>query len=135
MDAGQAGIRDDVTPSTVQKWVVGKNMPDVETVKKIGELMYISTDDLLDDEFDVPAYHEYDQYLPYSLTRRFPEEQCDTEHTLIDAYLEKGAVLHRFKNGAGDACSAIYYAGQEIWWHYREHEARMIRDWNAGCPV
>ena len=124
-----------VTPSAVQKWVVGKNMPDAETVKKISDLMYISTDNLLDEGFEVREYFAFDRYLPYSVACRFPEELCDTDHTLIEAYLEKGAVLHRFKNGAGEACSAIYYAGQEIWWHYREHEARMIRDWNTGCPV
>ena len=115
-----------VSTSAVQKWVVGKNMPDAETVKKLSNLFFISMENLLNDDYEVPTYCVIDQYLPYSVTVSFPKDQCD---------LAKGAILHRFKNGGGDACSAIYYGGKEIWWHYRENEARMIKDWNAWCPV
>jgi len=124
-----------VSTSTVQKWVVGKNMPDAETVKLLSDLFFISMENLLDDDYEVPAYYVIDKYQPYSVAARFPKDQCDSEHVLIDACLAKGAILHRFINGGGDACSAIYYGGREIWWHYRENEARMIKDWNAWCPV
>ena len=92
-------------------------------------------ENLLDDDYEVPAYYVIDKYLPYSVAARFPKDQCDSKHVLIDACLAKGAILHRFINGGGDACSAIYYGSRGIWWHYRENEARMIKDWNAWCPV
>lgn len=55
----------------------------------------------------------------------------DSPHEIItDVHLLGGGKLHRFNNAAGDACSAIYVKGEEIWWHYRENEERMIREWN-----
>lgn len=118
-----------VEPTTVQKWIVGKNMPAVETIKKLCEVLYVPIEELTDDDFDIPEYYVIDRYLPYNIAQR-PEEYQDTEHTLIEAYLAQGAILHRFTNAGGEECSAIYLHRKEVWWHYRDKEAQMIRDWN-----
>ena len=116
-------------PSTVHYWLNGTHCPSVETLKKLCEILYIPIQDLLNDELDIPEYYEIDQYLPYPICC-YPEDRQDSIHTIIDAGLAYEGILHRFINCAGAECSAIYRAGKEVWWHYRENEARMIRDWN-----
>ena len=118
-----------VSPKTVQKWCAGKNNPSLDTVKELCSIFYIPIGELTNDDLDIPEYYVIDRYLPYSCAR-LPEEDRDTEHTLIDAGLAGGAILHRFVNGGGAECSAIYQRKREVWWHYRENESRMIRDWN-----
>lgn len=120
-----------VSPDTVQKWVKGSNHMSVDTIKEICKIFYVSYDEMLDDNFDLPEYYVVDEYLPYSMYR-LPPEKRDSEHTLIYAYLADEGILHRFKNCVGDDCSAIYRAHQEVWWHYREFEPKMIRDWNRA---
>lgn len=118
-----------VTPDAVSSWVRGINNPKIETIKKLSEIFYIPLQDLLNDDVDIPEYFEIDQYLPYSMCR-YPENRRDQIHVIYDAALADEGYLHRFVDAAGCECSAIYRAGQEVWWHYREHEPRMIRDWN-----
>lgn len=60
----------------------------------------------------------------------------DTVHTVYDAGLKSGATLHRFINGGGDACSAIYIGDVQYWWTYTNgteyigDETAMIKEWN-----
>ena len=117
------------TPGAVHRWVKGVNLPSIDTIKKICEVFSIPIQDLLNDEYDIPEYIILDQYLPYRMCY-MPEELQDSIHIIIDANLSAGGLLHRFKNAAGVECSAIYQGSSEIWWHYREHEPRMIHDWN-----
>lgn len=123
-----------VAPSTVQKWVSGDNNPTTDTVKELCMIFSIPIQNMLDDNFEIPEYIILDRYLPYSMSR-LPEKQRDSKHIIIDAALAKGALLHRFKNASGDDCSAIYQGSQEIWWHYREYESQMIRDWNERAAL
>ena len=116
-------------PSSINKWLNGGIMPPVATLKRICELFSYPLADLLDDSVDVPEFFVIDQYLPYSQLEK-PECRRDSEHTIIDAALAGEARLHRFLNHGGFPCSAIYLANREIWWHYRDHEPKMIYDWN-----
>ena len=123
-----------VSSDAVSAWVRDVNNPTLDSVKELCRIFSIPIQELTDDEVDLFEYYEIGQYLPYPYYL-YPKEDQDTIHTLFDADLAKGAILHRFKNAAGVPCSAIYYHKQEIRWHYRENEARMIRDWNERCPV
>ena len=121
----ELSIRLNVQPTTVQKWCAGKNQPDIKTIKALSAIFCVSYDTLLNDDQDVTIYYIIDRYLPFS-----QRGSGDSEHTIIDADLASNARLHRFTNRGGAECSAIYVCGRERWWHYRDHEARMIRDWN-----
>lgn len=112
-----------VQPTTVQKWCAGINTPDVYTVKELCHIFCIPIQDFLDNDYDIIKYYTLDRYPVYSAWQ-------DSEHTVIDADLASGARLHRFTNQVGAACSAIYIGSSEQWWHYREMEPQMIRDWN-----
>ena len=118
-----------VTPDAVSSWVRGVNHPTLDTIKKLCDIFCVPIQKLIDEEIDIPKYEIIDKYLPYSICCH-PENIQDSEHIIIDAGLANEALLHRFTNPAGDDCSAIYRGGKEVWWHYREHEARMIYDWN-----
>lgn len=118
-----------VSPDAVSSWVRGINQPSLETVKQLCEIFSIPIQDLTNDELDIPEYYEINQYIPYPMCC-YPLENRDSEHVIIEASLADEGKLHRFKNAAGDECSAIYRGGKEIWWHYRAYEAKMIRDWN-----
>lgn len=118
-----------VSPDTVSSWVRGINHPSLDTVKQLCEIFSIPIQDLTNDKLDIHEYYEIDRYLPYPICC-YPPEYRDSKHIIIEADLADEGKLHRFENAAGEACSAIYRGGQEIWWHYREHEAKMIRDWN-----
>ena len=118
-----------VSPDAVSSWVRGKNNPTLETVKELCEIFYIPIQDMTNDDLDIPEYIEIDRYLPYPICR-YPKEWQDSEHIIIDAALANEGKLHRFTNPGGAKCSAIYRGREEVWWHYREHEARMIHDWN-----
>lgn len=83
----------------------------------------MTIDNMADENKDINPYYILDQYLPYGI-------ESDTEHTIIDAGLKKGATLHRYKNAAGDKCSVIYVGNKEVFWHYRQYEIRMIKEWN-----
>ena len=121
----ELSVRLNVQPTTVQKWCAGKNLPDIKTIKALSAIFCVSYDTLLNDDQDVTIYYIIDHYLPYSQIG-----SGDSEHTIIDANLALNARLHRFTNRGGAECSAIYVCGRERWWHYRDYEARMIRDWN-----
>lgn len=55
----------------------------------------------------------------------------ETPHILVpEIKLNGGAGLYRFKTRNGNECSAIWKDGVEQWWHYRENEEKMIKDWN-----
>lgn len=55
----------------------------------------------------------------------------DSNREIVESVkLKHGATLHRFKNAAGNECSAIYVGDNEIWWHYRSEEERMVKEWN-----
>lgn len=118
-----------VSPDAVSSWVRGKNTPYIDTFKELCQIFCVTIQELAYDDFDIPEYIEIDHYLPYSVAH-LPEEQQDSEHTIIDAALAYEGLLHRYTNAKGVEISAIYRAGEEVWWHYRKHEARMIRDWN-----
>lgn len=109
------------TPDAVSSWVRGINSPSIDTLKELCTIFCITIQELIDDDIDIPEYYELYRYLPH------PK---DTEHILFDADLAYEGYLHRFKNAEGEECSAIYKEDTEIWWHYREFEAAMIRDWN-----
>lgn len=127
----QAQLADHMILSTkaIQKWVSGKNMPKLKELLELCDFFQVSLQELVDDSIDIPKYIEIDRYLPFRM-EMMPKERQDSIHVLYDAGLAKGAILHRFTNAGGDKCSAIYLHRQEVWWHYREHEARMIKDWN-----
>ena len=114
---------------TVSKWVTGKNHPKLNTIKELCKLFYIPIQDLTNDELDIPEYYEIGRYLPYPICC-YPESSQDSLHIVYDADLADEGKLHRFNNPAGIACSAIYRGNIEVWWNYREHEARMIKEWN-----
>ena len=116
-------------PTTIHYWINGTHCPSLDTIKELCEIFYIPIQDLTNDDLDIPEYFEVDRYLPYPICC-YPKEDQDTIHIIIDADLAYEGILHRFKNCAGAECSAIYRAGKEVWWHYRENEAKMIRDWN-----
>ena len=118
-----------VSPDTVSSWVRGVNHPTLETVKELCEILYIPIQELTNDEIDIPEYYElepWESYIDYGDLR----SPGDSVHTIIDANLAYEGMLHRFTNGGGAECSAIYRGNMEVWWHYREHEAKMIREWN-----
>lgn len=115
--------RMNVQPTTVQKWCAGINTPDVYTVKELCHIFCIPIQDFLDNAYDIIEYYKIDRYPAHS-------NMQDSEHTVVDAGLALGAMLHRFTNQGGAACSAIYIGPTEQWWHYREMELQMIRDWN-----
>ena len=118
-----------VSPDAVSSWVRGVNCPTLETVKELCKIFYIPIQDLTNDELDIPEFIEIGRLLPYPICRYRREDQ-DTIHILYDADLANGGILHRFVNPGGDECSAIYQGGEEVWWHYRENESKMIYDWN-----
>jgi DNA-binding XRE family transcriptional regulator len=118
-----------VSESAVQKWVVGRNAPSIFSVKEMSQIFCVPVQNIIMDDIEIPVYVQIDEYLPYSIALRCKENH-DSVHRIFDAKLAKGAFLHRFINSVGDKCSAIYLYRREYWWHYREHEARMIRDWN-----
>ena len=118
-----------VSPDAVSSWVRGNNTPYVDTFKELCKIFCVTIQELTDDDFDIPEYIEIDRYLPNSIAF-LPEEQQDSEHIIIDAALAYEGLLHRYTTAKGVEISSIYRAGEEVWWHYREHEARMIRDWN-----
>lgn len=118
-----------VQPTTVQKWCVGRNTPRIDLISDLCDIFALDYNDLLDDSIDIPEYYIIGQYIPYS-QYRFAKSLRDYEHVIIDACLARGAKLHRFKNAGGAECSAIYIGDFEYWWHYRENEPYMIREWN-----
>ena len=118
-----------VTPDAVSSWVRGINRPTLDTVKELCSIFYIPIQDMTDDDVDIPEFYEIDQYLPYEIARN-PKDEQDSIHRIFDANLADGGRLHRFKNPVGDECSAIYRGREEVWWHYRVHEAQMIHEWN-----
>jgi transcriptional regulator with XRE-family HTH domain len=127
----QKKLADDlvISPDAVQKWISGKNNPTLETIKRLFDIFYVPIEKMVDDDYDIPEYYEIDRYLPYS-QYRLPVKMRDSEHIIIDADLAGGARLHRYTDAGGNECSAIYQFREEVWWHYREHEQRMIKDWN-----
>ena len=118
-----------VCESTVQKWVVGKHTPKLNSIIELSQIFRVPVQTLINDEEEVAAYFQRDQ-ANSDFPVLFSEEYNDSVHEIVDADLAKGALLHRFENSSGDKCSAIYVRKYEVWWHYREHEARMIKDWN-----
>lgn len=118
-----------ISPDAVSSWVRDINTPPLDRLKELSDIFFVSVQDLIDEDFEVPEYFEIDRYLPYSICC-YPEDQQDSIHIIYDADLADEGKLHRFNNAGGEPCSAIYRAGKEVWWHYREHEPRMIRDWN-----
>lgn len=59
----------------------------------------------------------------------------DSKHEIVDGILKGGGKLHRFVNRSGVEYSAIYVNGFEVWSCEREHEAKMLKDWNAMRSV
>lgn len=56
-----------------------------------------------------------------------------TEHEVVtEVELAGGAHLHRYVNEFDVEISAIYSHDdkEEFWWHYRDREEQMVRDWN-----
>lgn len=64
----------------------------------------------------------------------YKKDELDSVHEIIeDVILGGNAKLHRFLNGGGAPYSAIYRNGVEVWSCERNHEAKMIKDWNDRC--
>lgn len=139
-----------VSESTVQKWIKGKRHPDSEMLKRLSDVMLIDIKHFYEPDYLPVEFERIDDFVPPCLYgdifleflkqigEEIPEDliknplpRQDTCHEVYDAGLYKGAKLHRFKNPGGAECSAIYLCGEEVWWHYREHENRMLHDWNA----
>lgn len=136
------------TESTVQKWVKGKRRPDSDTLKLLSDIMLIDIHHFFEPDYLPVEFERLDDFVPPCLYGDFvdilkdlgwpvPEEliknplpRQDSCHEVYDAGLYKCAKLHRFKNAAGEECSAIYLAGEEVWWQYREYENRMLYTWN-----
>lgn len=118
-----------VSPDTVSSWVRGKNCLSIEMLKRICDIFAVPVQDIVNDSVDFFRYYEIDRYLPDRMCR-LPEKYSDSIHIVYEAGLANEGKLHRFTNCAKEECSAIYRAGMEVWWHYREYEARMIHDWN-----
>lgn len=116
-----------VSPSTVQKWVSGKNSLTIPVLKDLCTLFDVSYEDMLNDDLEIIEYITLDEVSPCNY---FPGNKDDSTHIIIDAALKRGALLHRFRNAADAECSAIYIGSVEHWWTYREDEARLIREWN-----
>ena len=113
-----------VSPDAVSSWVRGINNPSLDTIKQLCEIFYIPIQDLTNDELDIPEFF---------LIGEFPSNSYryqDSDHKVYDAGLANEEMLHRFTNPGGAKCSAIYRGQLEVWWHYRDHEARMIHEWN-----
>ena len=138
-----------VSESTVQKWAVGKNHPGPEMLEALSKVMCIDIKEFYNTGFLPVRYMRLDDFVPpcmygenfielmKSMGQTIPEQlirhslpRQDTCHEVYDAGLYLDAKLHRFKNPAGDDCSAIYLGREEIWWHYRDHEIQMVRAWN-----
>ena len=140
-----------VEETTVQKWKTGKNHPGPDMLKRLSEVMLIDIQDFYEDNYLPVEYERLDDFMPpcmYSADfiegmkelgygDSIPEDliknplpRQNTLHAVYDAGLYKDAKLHRFTDDDGKKCSAIYLRGQEVWWHYREHELQMIRAWN-----
>lgn len=139
----------DVSESAVQKWVVGKGHPSPEMLKKLSEVMFIDIQNFYEADYMPFMYMRIDDFVPpcqygeafiklmKDLGEEIPEDliknplpRQETCHEVYDAGLYLDAKLHRFKDAAGEDCSAIYLAGKERWWHYRDHEIQMVRAWN-----
>ena len=55
----------------------------------------------------------------------------DYPHVVVkEVDLPGNAELHRFVNGGGVKCSAIYVNGEEMLWHYSIDEERLLAYWN-----
>lgn len=117
-----------VTQTTVSSWICGKNHLNIEIIRKLCNIFCVSIEVFTNDDLEIPEYFEIERIPNYY----FRDHKCrnDSTHIVIDAGLAGGARLHRFRNKAGEECSGIYLGRKEIWWHYREYETRMIRDWN-----
>ena len=91
-----------------------------------GKIVYLP-----DDDADIPEFQ---------LLEIIPAEECDggfaaedgLSHRVYDAKLIHGATLHRFRNLAGIAYSAIYVGKEEIFSCERSREEDMIRQWNSS---
>ena len=118
-----------ISPDAVSSWIRDINYPPIDRLKELSDIFYISIPNLIDENYEVPKYIEIDRYLPYPMCC-YPETKQDSIHIVYDADLANEGKLHRFNNAGGEPCSAIYRAGKEVGWHYREHEPRMIKDWN-----
>lgn len=117
-----------VTQTTVSSWIRGKNHLSIETIRKLCDIFCISIEVFTNDDLEIPEFFEIER-LP-SIVFRNHNCRNDSTHIVIDAALAGGARLHRFRNKSGAECSGIYRGSEEIWWHYREYEPRMIHDWN-----
>ena len=112
-----------VAPTTVQKWVVGKNTPTIETVLQISKILEIPIQDLLDDNVVIHSFFDLGACF-------YSDNYEDSVHNVIDAGLNGNAYLHRFNNKVGCAYSAIYCGNYEVWSQVRERERAMIKAWN-----
>ncbi len=138
-----------VSESTVQKWKQGKRHPDPEKLKRLSDIMLIDIRHFYESNYLPYEFVKIDEYVPpclygenfIELARslgcnipedeiKYPKPRQETSHDVFDAGLYKDAKLHRWIDLAGQKCSAIYLGGEEIWWHYRDHENQMIHEWN-----
>ena len=119
-----------VSPDTVQKWEVEKNTPTLSTIKEIAAVFHVPFITLADDELSVTEYWKL-------CTTTFRDwgrltSPPDSEHTIYDADLRKGAKLHRFLNPEGESYSAIYIGSTELLSCSRDHEQDMVDYWNQS---
>ena len=103
------------------------NTPPLEAIKQVADIFIVPAAALIDDEIVFPMYIVNDD-SPKELYRW----NDFTDHTVLDADLNKGAVLHRFVNRGGCPYSAIYIGTEELMSCERVYEQKMINYWNEN---
>ena len=117
-----------LSEDAIQKWETGINTPPLEAIKQVADVFMVPAAALIDDEIVFPMHIVIDNDSPKELYRL----NDLTDHTVWDAVLNKGAVLHRFVNRGGCPYSAIYIETEELMSCERVYEQKMINYWNEN---
>lgn len=82
-------------------------------------------------------YNDGENGLPrynFRLVQEGDEPQEDpgyfSDEEFEELELYGGGRLLRFTSPTGVKYSSIYVGREEVWWHYRSEEKRMVKDWN-----
>lgn len=116
-----------LSEDAIQKWEAGVNNPPLEAIKQVADVFMVPAAALIDDGIIFPMYVKIDE-APKEL---FNSNDL-SDHTVLDADLNKGAVLHRFVNRGGCPYSAIYIGKEELMSCERDYEQKMINYWNEN---
>lgn len=116
-----------LSEDAIQKWEAGVNTPPLEAIKQVADVFMVPAAALIDDGIIFPMYVKIDE-APKEL---FNSNDL-SDHTVLDAVLNKGAVLHRFVNRGGCPYSAIFMGTEELMSCERDNEQKMINYWNEN---